>query len=430
MTGRLRRTRGRVRASLACGALALGLVLAAGPLRAQAPAAPVAPNSECWKCHLEIEGDSGPAHGFGEGIHAQEGFTCSDCHGGNPKATDMDAAHDKTWRGAPRPSEVPSLCGRCHSNAAFMRNYNPRLPVDQEDKYATSVHGQRLAKGDENVAVCTSCHGVHGILPVTLPRSPVYATNIPSTCNHCHGDAALMAPYGIPTNQYEQYRKSVHGVALLVNGDLGAPACNDCHGNHGAAPPGVESLAHVCGTCHALNADLFEKSPHAAVFEASDIPQCEACHGNHAVAAVSDSMLNPQSGVCTQCHSAGDAGLEAATQMLAIIDTLRTSYDDATALLDQASHKGMEVGESIFNLKSARQALIETRTSTHADSVAKVRETAAKGLDITRKAKEAGLQALAAHKFRQRGLGVATLALSLFAVVLYFKIRQMESRDR
>ena len=65
-----------------------------------------------------------------------------------------------------------------------------------------------------------------------------------------------MKEYGIPTDQYEKYSKSVHGVALLQKHDLGAPACNKCHGNHGATPPGVESISKVCGTCHALNADL------------------------------------------------------------------------------------------------------------------------------------------------------------------------------
>src|SRR6266540_7241295 len=33
------------------------------------------------------------------------------------------------------------ICGRCHSDAQFMKRYNPALRVDQVAEYATSVHG-------------------------------------------------------------------------------------------------------------------------------------------------------------------------------------------------------------------------------------------------------------------------------------------------
>ena len=415
--------------TLACVA-ALALALACAPALAQTPETPVAPNSTCWTCHLEMEGDAGPAHGFADDVHAHAGLTCSDCHGGDPRASEVETAHDASWRGRPGTSEVPKLCGRCHSDAAFMRSYDPSLPVDQVEKYATSVHGQRLAGGDEKAAVCTSCHGVHGILPASHPRSHVYAQNIPATCDRCHGDAALMDTYGIGSDQFAEYRRSVHGAALLERGDLGAPACNDCHGNHGAAPPGVESVSHVCGSCHALNAEMFAASPHADAYKEAGIPQCEACHGNHEVAAASDSLLDAGTGVCSGCHGDGEPGLTAASGMLAALDSLRTSYDEASALLEKASHKGMEVSEAVFELKSARQALIEARTATHTVTLAKVTEPASKGREITRAAAETGRSALAAYEYRRRGLGISTLALSLFAIGLAFKIRQMESRNR
>ena len=416
--------------------VARGLTLAAGMAflatslaRGQAPGT-VVPNSECWKCHLELEGDErGPAHGFAEDIHAQNGLTCSDCHGGNPATDDVEQAKDKTFRGVPRGKDVVAVCARCHSDAAFMRRYNPALPVDQAEKYATSVHGQRLAGGDTKAAVCSSCHGVHGILPADRPRSLIYPRNLPATCNHCHGDAAYMAPYGIPTDQFAKYRASVHGVALLTRGDLGAPACNDCHGNHGAAPPGVEDLSRVCGLCHALNAELFAAGPHAAAFEAADLPQCEACHGNHAVAATGDSLIDARSGVCATCHAVDDAGGLAAVAMRATLDSLQLAYGQSVELLGQASQKGMEVGQATFELKEARQSLIEARTATHTITPARVRAAAAKGREITGRAIQAGRRALADYQFRRRGLGVATLALSLFAVVLYLRIRRTDAKS-
>ena len=75
------------------------------------------------------------------------------------------------------PSNVVKTCTKCHADAAFMQTYNPSIPVDQLDKYRTSVHGIRNAKGDPKVAECASCHGSHEILPAADVRSRVYPTN-------------------------------------------------------------------------------------------------------------------------------------------------------------------------------------------------------------------------------------------------------------
>ena len=91
----------------------------------------------------------------------------------------------------------------------------------------------------------------------------------------------------LPTNQFADYQKSVHYAALTKGNDLSAPTCNDCHGNHGAAPPGVGAVANVCGTCHAVFAQKFETSVHAQIFDKG----CVECHSNHAVLKPSDEML-------------------------------------------------------------------------------------------------------------------------------------------
>jgi hypothetical protein len=181
---------------------------------------------------------------------------CTTCHGAHGIAAVKDP------RSPVHPKNLVATCSRCHSDASYMRSYNPGLPVDQREKYVTSVHGKRNAAGDARAAECASCHGTHSILATKDVRSTVYPTNVPGTCAKCHSDAARMKGYGIPTDQYEKYATSVHGVALLERNDLGAPACNGCHGNHGATPPGVTSISKVCGTCHALNSELFSAGPH------------------------------------------------------------------------------------------------------------------------------------------------------------------------
>ena len=71
----------------------------------------------------------------------------------------------------------------------------------------------------------------------------------------------------LPTSQLADYQKSVHYAALTRDNDLSAPTCNDCHGNHGAAPPGVGAVTNVCGTCHAVFAEKFATSVHAQIFD-------------------------------------------------------------------------------------------------------------------------------------------------------------------
>ena len=201
-----------------------------------------------------------PVRLFADDVHRERGFTCVDCHGGDATATDKARAQGRRARAIAagrRAAAIIATCARCHSDAAFMRRFAPRQRVDQAAEYATSVHGKRLAQGDTNVATCVSCHGAHGIRQVSDAKSPVFPTNVAATCATCHADASHMAGYTaadgspLPTNQRADYQKSVHYAALTKGNDLSAPTCNDCHGNHGAAPPGVGAVANVCGTCHA-----------------------------------------------------------------------------------------------------------------------------------------------------------------------------------
>ena len=184
---------------------------------------------------------------FASDIHSQKGLTCASCHGGDPTKADLDAMSKAAgFRGKIERKNVPELCGRCHADGAFMRNYNPSLRTDQLSQYKTSVHGKLFAKGDTKVAVCIDCHGVHGLRPASDTRSKVHPLNIAQTCSRCHSDASYMRGYAIPTSQFVQYDASVHHDALVIRGDLSAPTCTTFHGNHGAAPPGVDTVQNVC----------------------------------------------------------------------------------------------------------------------------------------------------------------------------------------
>lgn len=277
--------------------------------------------TSCTGCHKDVKN-------FAADVHAQVGLSCHDCHGGNPDPALVDdvSAMDPAFgfRGKPLRAEIPDFCGRCHSSATFMKRFNPAARVDQVAEYWTSRHGQRLKEGDARVATCVDCHSVHGIKRHTQPDSPVHPTHVAETCSRCHSDAKRMAPVAV--DQYARWRVSVHAKAMFEKGDLTAPTCNDCHGNHGATPPGVESVSFVCGQCHAREAELFRASrkheqwsQHSemmagqtcgtchegrrAKLTLTHFSECVTCHENHGVVRATVAMLGvlPDS-PCAFCH--------------------------------------------------------------------------------------------------------------------------------
>lgn len=384
----------------------------------------------CVTCHSQLGGQlAEPAKLFVDDVHARAGLTCADCHGGDVADDSITAMSPaKGFRGAPARTQIPGFCGRCHSNPDYMRHYNPSLQTDQLSQYWTSIHGQRLKKNDTKVATCVDCHSAHNIRAVSDTLATVYPTNIAATCAHCHANAAYMQGYGIPTNQYANYMKSVHAQDL-ASGDLSAPTCPTCHGNHGAFPPGVSSVVNVCGTCHAMNEEDFKSSPHQAAFAAKGLPGCVTCHSNHLIEKPLDSWagVGPQS-VCIKCHSAGDKGYQAAQQINQALTGLTSEQTRARDILSNAESSGMEVSDAKVVLASANEDIIKARVAIHTFNAANVRKLTNEGMTLARKAYQAGVAALQERDFRRKGLAVS-LILILFAIGgLYLKIRQIERR--
>ncbi|NQV49161.1 MAG: cytochrome c3 family protein [Candidatus Marinimicrobia bacterium] len=384
----------------------------------------------CVSCH--VENDLMPQDYIMEDVHQHSGLSCAGCHGGDPTAEDMDESMspDKGYIGIPAYKDTPAFCGKCHSKIEFMRVYQPRIPTDQEDQYHTSMHGKKLLAGDQGVAQCSSCHTSHAILPAKDTRSSVHPYNIPATCDRCHGDSELMAARGRKTDQFSDYAKSVHGTALLEKGDTGAPACNDCHGNHGAAPPGAESVSHICGSCHLNNIEFFKTSKMGQSFESADYHSCEQCHGNHAIMKPSDEFLNVhESSLCLECHSDGDEGYLVAESMYTDIKDTDSLYQAAQLHLLDIQIKGMNDVDIAYLLKESKQNLIQLRTMVHTFDADQVAEKAVEGKGLSSQAIELAGDEI--HEFNRRrvGFGIATLAFVLLALAVYFKIRQIDSQE-
>lgn len=388
-------------------------------------------SSSCIGCHSGLEGAlSDPVKSFEHDIHKAKGLSCNDCHGGNPAAFDKAAAKDRMWGYVGRPTEeqIPAFCGKCHSDAELMKKFNPSLRVDQVIEYFTSIHGSRLRRGDKNVATCVSCHGVHGIRAPSDPLSSVYPLNVAETCAKCHANAEHMAGYGIPHDQFDKYKSSVHAKALYEKHDLSAPTCNDCHGNHGAVPPGLASVGNVCGQCHARQAELFQKSPHKTAFEKINAGECLTCHGNHAILAPTDKMIGVGSGsICISCHN-NDAGFAAAARIGKGLGELQASIDGAKDILERAERSGMEVSRPKFEIADAVDGLTQARVLLHSSNADEVEKALGPAMEVAAKSHAAGTAAFEELSFRRAGLAVSLVFILLLALLVYLKVRQIEHR--
>lgn len=403
----------------------LGALLAlATTLRAQG-------EETCVACHEALDDArlAGPVAAFRSDVHSAKGFGCASCHGGDPQAFGPEAMDPaKGFVGRPARRQIAQVCGRCHSDAAFMKRYNPGMRIDQVAEFRTSVHGRLLAeRNDPKVATCVSCHPVHGIRPPTDPQSSVHPLRVAQTCGRCHADSARMAPYGIPTDQLRKYETSVHWEMMSVLHDLSAPTCNDCHGNHGAAPPGLSWVGNVCGQCHAAVQGLFELSVHAQVFPLMGKPGCATCHGSHGVQRASDELLGLAPGaVCVTCHVASSESGQHAIAMRRLIDSLKLDFDSAASVLQRAERAGVEVSQGLFELQEARTALVGARTAVHAFRVDSVQRLVAQGLTITTQAHERGSRAVRELRFRRTGLVVSLTIILVLMVGLIWKIHDLE----
>jgi cytochrome c553 len=387
-----------------------------------------ATKNSCVDCHSGLDAPlKVTEQQYSQDIHAQKNLTCAACHGGDPADESPDAMSKKNgFRSGITRKDIPELCGKCHSDATYMRQFNPLLRTDELSQYKTSVHGKRLAAGDSNVAVCTDCHGLHDIRPASDPRSKVHPVNVAPTCAACHADRERMKAYKIPTDQFAGYSKSVHHEALTVRGDLSAPTCTTCHGNHGAAPPGVASVANVCSTCHAFQAQLFEKSPHKEPLSAAG--GCIACHGNHRISHPTDEMIAGKQAVCTNCHSEGDAGFKVAAGMAERFTRLEAAINRSNELLNRAESGGMEVSQSRLDLNTARDNLTKARVSVHAFKLDVIDKDVDAGMKMAEKTRQAGVQALHERDQRRMGLGFSLVAIALMLVGLRLAIKEVDRK--
>lgn len=137
----------------------------------------------CGSCHVDI-GDQFAAsiHGAALEDGVDDAPTCTDCHSehgiietDNPNAPVASI------------NVSEEVCRPCHESYELSEKYG--FPSDRADTFGDSFHGFAGRLGQTEVANCSSCHGVHDILPSSDPNSRVNQDNLAGTCGKCHPGA-------------------------------------------------------------------------------------------------------------------------------------------------------------------------------------------------------------------------------------------------
>jgi Cytochrome c3 len=278
----------------------------------------IAGRADCLACH-------GPAgeHATPENHDHRSNKMCRACH--------VPASSPN----APKPGEratVPvtnNYCLACHGTPSVALTLPDgeqlSLFVDQS-VYEKSTHGR-------NQMPCIACHPSSTRYP--HPKVAVRTHRelsrgiVQQSCFNCHEEV------------FNQFKDSVHGKALVEQGNFDVPGCPDCHGIHNISDPHgslfrLEST-DVCSRCHA-DPELAAKygmSPNVVKTYLSDFhgasvrltrkegPEinsykavCYDCHGIHDIRKADD----PNSHVvkeklvetCQRCHPGADANFPAA----------------------------------------------------------------------------------------------------------------------
>jgi hypothetical protein len=385
--------------------------------------------SSCVKCHLDLGGEfAKPVRELQESVHFEKEVACHDCHGGDSTSFDEDKSMSKDagFISKPKFEEIPEFCARCHSDINRMKKY--KLRTDQLSLYKTSFHGKALyEKGDKYTATCISCHGGHDMKAAENPHSDAYKANTPRICNRCHGDPVLMRAYGIPADQFEQFRNSIHGKLLLDNMDLRAPSCTDCHGVHGAHPPGFAEIADVCSLCHGAIAKLFKESPHYLEREKVEVAKCVDCHGDHNIVFPSTLLYEgAEEGGCGECHGIDSKQDRLAKIIKKKITNATASVESAKKSLERVRESGKNISKIEENFEEVRSELVKARAVTHTLSIEKIEEHTTNVQEKSREVLVAVERIVEELTGRKREVVFVLVILGLFIAVIYAKMRTLK----
>jgi hypothetical protein len=230
-----------------------------------------------------------------------------------------------------------------------------------------------------------------------------------------------MSAFGLSATTVEEFRGSVHGSALLEDGDPAAPSCARCHGVHGATPPGFGDVDKVCGQCHGTARDFFVGTVHEEAMDAAGLPECASCHGNHAVGAAGSELASE---VCHECHEDGSAPAELGRKLLALQAAATQEIASAEGLIAEAEQVPLDVEDYWARIELAKTHLQEVYPIMHSVDLDKVSPLAVAARSEAEEIQKEIYEKLSDIRIRRLGLVVFWFYILLTVAILVALRRQ------
>jgi cytochrome b subunit of formate dehydrogenase len=267
----------------------------------------IIPNERCLKCHgdehqkTETRDDGSVVEIFIEpdkikaSVHGKR--NCTGCHNTITRVPHREAP------------EVVVSCMECHRKTWEKHKDDPNnefkrlgVVIEQIEKFNHSVHARGEDEDDPTDinANCYDCHDAHNIGTLGSIQRAEHRLKNPEVCGDCH------------KKELNKYKKSVHGKAVLEDGNSDSAVCSDCHTNHEIDSPEGDkvmlSITKNCGDCHEEAQKTYRSSYHGQVNKLgyTNTAKCYDCHGSHELGSVDDPTstihLDNRLETCQTCH--------------------------------------------------------------------------------------------------------------------------------
>jgi predicted CXXCH cytochrome family protein len=349
-------------------------------------------SNACLKCHLDASKFPGTekgsadfvkqyktsVHGLARDKNGNEAAGCTDCHG-NHELDDPKNPSNATMK-----ANLMGTCGKCHA--------------DEVGKFKNSAHGRAyLSSKNENAPSCTKCHGEHNISSIASNEK---FTKIKQTdlCLDCHKSGKVTGMKNDSDSLAGNYHASSHYIALK-DGNSNSASCADCHGAHEMntsvdpiSKTNKKNIANTCGVtnCHPKESDEYKGSIHQVAinnFDNKDAPTCINCHGNHQIIK-RDKNLDKNIAsknvikLCSDCHAS--TGIIQRNELKDVTGTFNESFHGLAVRGGSGEAANCESCHGYHNVRSPKDSLSSTFSANLSKTCGKCHKVADKSLFETK----------------------------------------------
>lgn len=305
----------------------------------------------CRMCHSDEQLKAKPHHAAV--ANRPNAPPCTECHGAHT------VKRASVWK--------PTLAGNQYCLTCHSKNFSKT--ERNGDKLSLHIDPSLLSSSVHNKHACNDCHTEYSRAshPVkSFGSNREHSIAISEACEKCHAD------------KKKAVSESIHHT-MIVEGNLKAPVCTDCHGFHNVGPKATyETLSGMpCQKCHGEIFKLYSKSVHGMAKANGEhrAPLCSSCHFAHEIKLAN--MTEKIKNACLGCHKEIEAvhakwlpnsGLHLSVVACAACHSPNSGRGISLRLYDQNTGKPF-TEEQIMKLLGSNYQGLSEKMSAHGEGI-------------------------------------------------------------